>query len=60
MDQLRKSTQEVNGIEVSIFDGGGIRESHHVGKGFYKFMPFIALKRLAQRYEYGASQVWSL
>lgn len=41
-------------IAVVNYSGGGIREQHRVGKGFFKYMPAIALRRLAQRYEYGA------
>lgn len=38
--------------EVIKYENGGIRESA-VGKGTYKYIPTVALKRLSHRYQYG-------
>ena len=38
--------------EVVQYENGAIRESA-VGKGTYKYVPTVALKRLSHRYQYG-------
>lgn len=38
--------------EVIKYEGGGGRESA-IGKGTYKYVPTVALKRLSHRYQYG-------
>ena len=38
--------------EVIHYEGGGVRESAR-GKGTYRFVPAVALKRLSHRYQYG-------
>lgn len=37
---------------IIIHEDGGVRESA-TGKGSYKWMPMVALKRVSHRYEYG-------
>lgn len=38
--------------EIIKYENGGIRESA-IGKGTYKYVPTVALKRLSHRYQYG-------
>lgn len=38
--------------EIINYEGGGVRESA-IGKGTYKYVPTVALKRLSHRYQYG-------
>lgn len=38
--------------EIIKYEGGGVRESA-IGKGTYKYVPTVALKRLSHRYQYG-------
>ena len=38
---------------ITHYEDGGIREEA-TGKGFYKYMSMVGLRRLAYRYEYGA------
>lgn len=39
--------------DVRAYEGGSVRH-RPLGKGLYRAMPMVALRRLAQRYEYGA------
>lgn len=38
--------------DVVHFEGGGIRQSA-LGKGTFKYIPTVALRRLSHRYQYG-------
>jgi len=38
--------------EIINYESGGVRESA-IGKGTYKYVPTVALKRLSHRYQYG-------
>lgn len=38
--------------EVIQYEGGGVRESA-MGKGTYKYIPTVGLKRVSHRYQYG-------
>lgn len=42
-----------NGEHITAYEGGGVR-AEPIGKGYYQYMSMVGLKRLAQRYEYGA------
>lgn len=38
--------------DIITFEGGGVRQSA-MGKGTYKYVPTVALKRISHRYQYG-------
>lgn len=51
-EERARMIKRVDAEGVVTFEDGGVRQSA-MGKGTYKFIPTIALKRLSHRYQYG-------